>query len=289
VAGCGAATVEGGAVGGDVHTEDRFAWRDGAVHWSREGDGPPVVLCHGTPWSSWLWEGITRALSPRWTVYRWDLLGYGRSEQREGQDVSLGAQGELFAALLEHWRLDAPTVIAHDYGGAVALRGHLLHGCRYAGLGLVDVVALAPWGSPFFRLVGEHTGVFTQLPAPLHEALVRAYIAGASHRGLDVRVLDQLVAPWLGPTGAAAFYRQIAQADQRFTDEVEPRYPELDLPVHIVWGAQDTWVPADRGRRLHELIPGSSFEVIEGAGHLIHLDAPEALTASLVRWLDGVP
>lgn len=39
------------------------------------------------------------------------------------------------------------------------------------------------------------------------------------------------------------------------------------------------------GEHLHELIAGSSFELIEGAGHLIQLDAPEQLTSSLLRWL----
>jgi pimeloyl-ACP methyl ester carboxylesterase len=263
-----------------------FAWRDGRVAWTRQGAGPPVVLCHGTPWSSWLWQGVADALDRRFTVYRWDMIGFGASERRSGQDVSLGAQGALFAALLASWELERPAVVAHDYGGAVALRAHLLHGRAFASLALVDVVALGPWGSPFFRLVREHAEVFEQLPAPLHEALVRAYIGGASHRGLRDDHLDALAAPWMGDEGRAAFYRQIAQADQRFTDEIEGRYGQLDLPVHIVWGTEDTWIPPDHADRLHDLVPGSSLQLIEGAGHLIQLDAPEALTASLVRWLE---
>jgi hypothetical protein len=53
-----------------------------------------------------------------------------------------------------------------------------------------------------------------------------------------------LVAPWLGSDGQQAFYRQIAQADQAHTDEIEPRYRELDLPVLVVWGQEDTWTPS---------------------------------------------
>ena len=65
-----------------------------------------------------------------------------------------------------------------------------------------------------------------------------------------------LVSPWRGAEGQDAFYRQIAQADQRYTDEVEPRYPEIGIPVLVVWGQQDTWIPVDRAHRLGELIPG---------------------------------
>ena len=141
---------------------------------------------------------IADALRADHTVYLWDMLGYGTSTMADGQDVSLAAQGALFADLLGYWELAEPHVVAHDYGGAVALRAHLLHGARYRSLALVDVVALAPWGSEFFRLVGAHADVFAQLPPPLHEALVRAYIAGAAHRPLRAEDLDMLTAPWLG-------------------------------------------------------------------------------------------
>ena len=94
-----------------------------------------------------------------------------------------------------------------------------------------------------------------------------------------------LTAPWLGDLGQAAFYRQIAQADQRYTDEIEPRYPTLDLPVQVVWGTEDTWIPVDRAHRLAALIPGARLDLVPDAGHLIQLDAPEHLTAVLARWL----
>jgi pimeloyl-ACP methyl ester carboxylesterase len=267
---------------------ETFTWRDGQqVRWSRRGSGPPLVFCHGTPWSSALWKPIADTFSDEFTVHLWDMLGYGASAMSEGQDVSLAAQGALFAALLEHWDLAEPHVVAHDYGGAVSLRAHLLHGARYRSLALVDVVALAPWGSPFFRLVAENAPVFAQLPPALHEALVRAYIGGAAHRRLRPESLDLLVVPWLGRAGQAAFYRQIAQADQRYTDEIEPRYAELDLPVLVVWGVEDTWIPVDRAHRLAEQIPGATLRLVEEAGHLIQLDAPEQLTAILHRWLSS--
>ena len=255
------------------------------VRWTTAGHGPPVVFCHGTPWSSRLWESIATALSADRQVFLWDMPGYGESSMDAGADVSLATQGRVLAALLDHWGLDAPDVVAHDYGGATALRAHLLHGARYRSLALVDVVALAPWGSEFFRLVHDNAPVFEALPEPLHEALVTAYVRGASARGLSPDAERMLVGPWLGERGRPAFYRQIAQADQRFIDEVEPLYPQLDLPVRVVWGTDDTWIPVDRAHRLAEVIPGARLDLVPGAGHLIQLDAPERLTAVLARWL----
>ena len=264
---------------------EQLDWRGRRVRWGRHGSGPAVVLCHGTPWSSRLWAPFAQALSAEFTTYLWDMPGYGQSSKDAGHRVSLDIQGELLHDLLEHWELEAPHVVAHDYGGAVALRAHLLHGSRFASLALVDVVALAPWGSDFFRLVREHADVFAALPAAVHEGVLRAYIAGASHRGLRPEEADMLVAPWLGDTGQNAFYRQIAEADQAYTDEIEPLYPSIDLPGLVVWGSEDSWIPLDRGERLAELIPGAELRVVERAGHLIQLDRPVELATILHDWL----
>lgn len=178
-------------------------------------------------------------------------------------------------------------VVAHDFGGAVALRAHLLHSANYAALCLVDVVALSPWGSPFFTLVQQHPEVFSQLPPAIHRGVIDAYVQGASHHDLSKDSLDLLAAPWLSETGQAAFYRQIAQAEERFTDEIEAQLGTLDLPVHIVWGTEDTWIPVDRADRLHQAIPGSTLTLIEGAGHLIQLDAEATLASELTQWANA--
>jgi pimeloyl-ACP methyl ester carboxylesterase len=201
-----------------------------------------------------------------------------------GQDVSLAAQGRVFTELLAHWGLAEPLVVAHDFGGAVSLRAHLMHGARYRALALVDPVALAPWGSPFFRLVGKHSEVFEQLPPALHHALVREYVSSASSPGLHPAVLDRLIQPWLGDPGQQAFYRQIAQADQRYTDEVQDRYGEISIPTLVCWGQDDAWIPVTKGQELAARIPDARLEPIAGAGHLVPEDAPAELTAALIAF-----
>ncbi|MFC7544956.1 alpha/beta fold hydrolase [Plantactinospora sp. GCM10030261] len=268
---------------------ETFDSTSGEVRWNCLGDPDrePVVLCHGTPFSSYVWRGIARALARHHRVFVWDMPGYGASAKTAGQDVSLAAQSHVLGELLAHWRLASPTVIAHDFGGAVALRAHLLHDVPYRRLALVDPVALAPWGSPFFRLVGGNAEVFEALPPALHGALVREYVGSASSPGLRPATLDRLVAPWLSADGQAAFYRQIAQADQRYTDEIQDRYGEIDMPVLVCWGADDAWIPVDRGHELVGRIPGARLEVIPGAGHLVQEDAPADLAATLLDFVLG--
>ena len=268
-----------------VELSQTFEWRGRSVAWDRFGDGPAVVMCHGTPWSSQLWRPFARTLAAEFSVYLWDMPGYGQSSKDGDHAVDLGVQGALFADLLRHWNLDAPQVVAHDYGGAVSLRAHLVHGARYASLALVDVVALRPWGSDYFRLVAHNADVFAAQPAAVHRGALEAYIAGASHRGLTPDQMDLLTSPWSTDEGQAAFYRQIAQADERYTDEIQDRYASIDIPVAVVWGRDDAWIPVDRAVELARLIPGAALEVIDDAGHLIQFDAPVELATTLHRWL----
>lgn len=266
---------------------ERFATDGGDIAWDRLGEGPPVVLVHGTPWSSWTWRRVAPRLAERFAVYVFDLLGFGASDQRRGQDVSLAAHGMRLAALLERWGLERPALVAHDIGGATALRAHLLHHRDVAALALVDVVALAPWGSPFFRLVRDHEDVFERLPAPIHEGVLRAYVGTAQPRPLDREVESRLIAPWLGSAGQPAFYRQIAATEQEHTDEIEPLLERIDAPTLVIWGEADPWLPAARGAELADRIPGARLALLPGAGHLVQEDAPDELARLLGAHLDA--
>jgi pimeloyl-ACP methyl ester carboxylesterase len=264
---------------------ETFLFDGQVVRFGRIGgtDRPPLVLVHGTPFSSVVWRRIAPHLTEHRQVFYYDLLGYGLSEMRHNQDVSLRIQGGLFAALLSHWRLSKPDVVAHDFGGCTALRAHLLHGCEYDSLTLIDPVALSPWGSPFVRHVRDHEAAFVGLPPYIHAAILPAYIAGAAFQPLPASTLQLYVEPWLGGSGQAAFYRQIAQMDQRYTDEMESRYGEMRCRVSIVWGEQDGWIPVERGYELARRMKGSTLRVVPEAGHLVQEDAPEALVAALLK------
>jgi pimeloyl-ACP methyl ester carboxylesterase len=257
---------------------DHVDWQGRTIACERAGAGPDVVFCHGTPWSSRVWSPYAESLSDAFTVHLWDMPGYGRSSMDPGHSTDFASQAKAFAALLDHWQLERPHVIAHDIGGAVSLRATLFEKRRYASLMLVDVVAIPPSGSPFFRFVKEHPGTLDELPPYIHEAILRAYIQGASHRGLREEDLETLVAPWMTDAGRPAFYRQIAEYDEGYLAENEQHLKALSTPVQVVWGADDAWIPVETGRRLSELIPDARYVEVPGAGHLIQYDAPVALS-----------
>ncbi len=254
-----------------------------AVRWGKAGQGSPLVALHGTPFSSQVWRRIVPQIADRRTVYYFDLVGYGQSEMRAGQDVSLGVQNRVLAALFEEWGLERPAVVAHDFGGATALRAYYLDGLRYSALTIFDAVAMRPWGSPLVQHVREHEAAFAAMPEYMHRAILRAYLQTAAYNPLSEEALAIYSAPWIGATGQPAFYRQIAQMDLAYTDAVEGLYQRLDCPVSVLWGTQDEWVPYDTGPKLAARLSDRECTPIPEAGHLVQEDRPEAIVAALLK------
>lgn len=254
-----------------------------AVRWGKIGSGPPLVAVHGTPFSSQVWRKIIPHLASDRTIFYFDMVGYGQSEMREGQDVSLGVQNKVLASLCNEWNIDRPEILAHYFGGATVLRAYFLNGLRYSALTIFDAVALAPWGSPLVRHVRQHETAFAEMPAYMHRALLHAYLQTAAHNPLSEEALNRYGAPWIGPVGQPAFYRQIAQMDQRFTDEAETHYARMDCPVRVLWGKNDEWIPYEKGRHLAALISAEDCILLPETGHLVQEDCPEAIVAAVMK------
>ena len=194
------------------------------------------------------------------------------------------------AADAQAWGVQNTHVVAHDIGGAVALRAHLLHGVEYTDLFLWDIVTLDPWGSPFFQLVAENADVFAQLPTNLHSALVKEYIAGAFSHNPSAQEIDVLADPWLDPVGQAAFYQQIAALSAADTRPVVERLESTRCPARIGWGRDDPWVPLRQAYDLQSRLPGTpTVAVLDGVGHLSPCEAPSGVAAALHEWLTRSP
>jgi len=262
----------------------REATSAGEVAYEVFGEGPPVVLVHGTPMRSYLWRNIVPALAESRSVYAYDLLGYGESEKREGQDVSIAAQARLLGELIEEWGLDDPAVAGHDIGGAIVLRTHLLQGIRFSRIAVLDALVLTPWLSgPRSSTwhVWEHAGAYEAMPDHLFGAFFSAYL-GETNSNLGEEAFEAYLAPWRGEEGRRAFVRQALQLEERHTGEVEPLLSSVEAPVLVAWGAEDGWLDPSQALRLREEIPGSKLELIPRAGHFVQEDAPREVMEVLV-------
>ena len=109
------------------------------LHVLTAGDGPPVVLLHGWPQTSYAWRKIIPALAQRFRVVAPDLRGMGDSDKpASGYDLRTVAT-DIYE-LTEALGLERPSLVGHDWGGLVARRYALDWPGRAARLAILDIV-----------------------------------------------------------------------------------------------------------------------------------------------------
>ncbi|CAD6575084.1 MAG: hypothetical protein ASARMPRED_007047 [Alectoria sarmentosa] len=281
----------------------RTSTHEHRIRWTRFGNtlAPALVFIHGTPWSSAVWEDLASSLSAHYTIYLYDHPGFGISppyrrlvdaadHDKVDLDASLVLRAEASAALFNHWNMTSPPhVVSHDNGGLVSLRLLLDHGIKFASLCLIDVVAIGPFGLPFFKLVAENEAVFTAIPPNFVEGLVRAYVRSASCKSMPKEIEDMLCAPWLagGMQGSDKFLKQMVQAHYRDTGVLENEYARVGglSPTNIIWGREDAWIPVETAQRLKEALKAKHLVIMEEAGHLVQYDQPSKLALEVGLWL----
>lgn len=246
----------------------------GEVAYEVFGEGPSVVLVHGTPSRSCIWREVVAALAGRFEVYAYDLLGFGESERGEGVDVSISVQGRALAELVEIWGLEEARVAGHDIGGAVAQRTHLVEGVPFERIALLDAVVLTPWGTPALRHVKEHLGAYRSMPQDVFEDYVASRLRQTTSRPMEGAAFETYLSQWRGPEGQAAYLRKDEALIERDTAEVEQLLGSIEVPVRILWGGEDAWVEPSEAKVLAEKIPGAEATLVAGAGHFVMEDAP---------------
>lgn len=249
-----------------------------------------------------MWFDIASTLSSRYNIYVYDHGGFGLSpspKRLEGVsgdrmmdlDPSLSLRAEASAALFKQWNLQRPPhVVCHDNGGLVSLRLLLQHQIKFQSLCLIDVVVLGASGLPFFKLVAENESIFTSIPPNLFAGFVRGYVTSAAHRPLVKEVEDLLCAPWLadGSQGPERFLQEMIQAHHRDASGVKEQFSNVGklVPVKIVWGKEDSWIPSETAYRVRDTLNASEVVLVQGAGHLIHYDQPSKLAFEVGIWLE---
>ncbi len=229
---------------------------------------PPVVFVHGAGGTHQHWLYQVRGLA-RTATYAPDLPGHGRS-RGPGRD-SIVAYGDWLVAFLDSVGLERAVLTGHSMGGGIALDVALRHPDRVAGLGLVATGARMP-----------------VVPALL-ERLQR-----------DPEAAARLIADWsFGPEATDEMVRQGRRQLQEAQPEVlhgdfvacdafdvRERLAEISAPAFVVCGTQDRMTPVKYAPFLRDGIPRSTLYLVEGAGHMVLLEQPQAVTGALLALLE---
>jgi len=146
---------------------------------------------------------------------------------------------------------------------------------------LIDSVALRPWITPTTRHMKVHLDAYETIPTETFEAVVASHLGTATYRAMDEPTLATYLDQWRGEFGQRLYLQNTTQLDEKDTADFEPLLPTITVPVRIIWGEQDAWLPPATAERLHELIPGSDLVLLPDTGHFAMEDSPQEVAATL--------
>ena len=201
--------------------------------------------------------------------------------------MSVAAQSRMLAQLLDLWGLERPALVGHDVGASIVLRAHLVDGHPASRLALIDAAVLLPWNTPATVHMRKHLEAYRTMPAHIYERVVSAHLATAVKRPLEPETLDAYLRPWRGQKGQAAYFRKIEQWRDEDMAVLAPLLSTIDVPVLVLWGSADAWLPTETGERLAAAIPGARLELVEGAGHFAMEDEPSVVAEKLAAFLSA--
>jgi len=261
-----------------------YAVIDGVrVRYVDEGQGAPVVMIHGFASSLETWAAVRPTLvAAGHRVVALDLRGFGWTSRPPG-DYSSDAQARLVLDLMDHLGVERAAVVAHSYGGGVALRVAMMAPARVSRLALYDAWAYDAQLPAFFH-AARADGVGEAMFAAWYGERVEDRMALAFHdpRFVTIELIDAVEAALRRPgTYAAA----LAAVRGMHYERVEGRYRTVSQPTLLLWGREDRVTPLAVGERLVRDLPGARLVVYPGCGHFPMIEHAAQSTAELSRFL----
>jgi len=249
----------------------------------RMGSGPVLLLLHGLACDHTTWLPVIRQLARHHTVIAPDLLGHGQSGKPRG-DYSVGGYANGMRDLLTVLGIDKVTVVGHSLGGGVAMQFAYQFPERTERMILVSPGGLGPEVTPLIRAItlpGSHQviGIGT-LPGirQAGTALLRALHRSGLPATRDLAEVADIYESFRDPRTRAAI-RQVVRAvidvKGQIVTMVDRAYLTQEMPMLVVWGADDLVIPFKHARSVADLAPGAVVEIFPNAGHFPHKDHPE--------------
>ncbi len=259
-----------------------------SAHVVRSGRGEPVVLLHGFGGSSYSWRRVAAALAGDYELIAVDLNGFGYTERpRDPGGYTVAGQLALVLGVMDALGIERAHVAGHSYGGALAINLAWRHPERVRTLTLVDSAGEAyPWT--------RRRAVAAITPLTYLYVRARAIRRGSIRAGLEGSFADDsLVTPELVDEyydrvrieGVSRAFGGLTRPTSEPRDL--PELARLELPVLMVWGAEDELTDLAVARQVASTLPDARLVVLAGVGHIPPEESPEQLAELMRAFLAG--
>lgn len=241
------------------------------VETSGPADAPAILLIHGGGVAGWMWQAQVAELARDHRVIVPDLPGHGRSasERYTTQEEVAAA----LAAVLEGERVTDVAVVGFSLGGQLAVQ---LASTRPDLVGRVVVVSCITEAIPFAGLSTWLIGVAA--PLTRNRGFARA-------QAKQLFIPDDLLEDYFATSEAMSKENLVALTRANFAFRMPAGWSRFPGRVLLIAGSREPKAAQRSMAGLHAALPGSEYELVEGAGHGVSLQRPDWFTARLREWL----
>ena len=272
------------------HREASHFLRTGAARWhvQRMGEGPPLLLLHGTGASVHSWRGLMPILARSHDVIAMDLPRHAFTTGHDAYAMSLPAMAREVARVLEALEVTPQAIIGHSAGAAIALQLALDHAYRGPIVGLSAALRPFPGAmAQIFPAIAKTLFVNPLVPRIFTGSIdlvggAEKFLWRSTHSRIDAAGLACYRTLLKHPGHAGGALAMMANWD---LPALRARMAEVRNPVLLLHGANDPAIPPDWARDAAGWLPAARLELLPGLGHLAHEEDPAKAAAHIAAFL----
>ncbi|MGY1710884.1 alpha/beta fold hydrolase [Geodermatophilus sp. SYSU D00758] len=248
-----------------------------------------VVFVHGNPGPAEDWRGLVsrtgtfaRAVAP-------DMPGFGRADKPGTFVHTVDGYARHLGGVLDALGVRRAHLVLHDFGGPWGLWWAADHLDRVASLTLVDIGVLRGYRWHYLARVWRTTGVGEAFMATATLPAMRLLLRHGNPRGLPPETVARMYRDLKDPGCRRAVLRLYRATDAAaVSEDLHRRLQGRDLPVLVLWGRHDPYLPVAYAERQRETFPEAEVVVLEGSGHWPMHDDPAAVERAVLPFLRRV-
>jgi pimeloyl-ACP methyl ester carboxylesterase len=263
--------------------------RDGTrIAYQRAGEGPPLVLIHGTADDHTIWSPLVPALSEHFTVYAIDRRGRGESEETDPESFAIAREFEDVIAIVD--AIGEPAyVLGHSYGAICAL-GAALQTDKLQKLVLYEPPMLTVSGDWLIPEVaqegmGQAVEAMDQMLAEGdNEGVMLTFARDIAQVPEEAIAAFRTMPSWQASVDMADTIVREVHAVENYDFDPE-RFHDLSIPALLLTGSESPPFMQAATEAVASALPNDRVVTLEGQGHLAMAFDPEGFTSQLFAFL----
>ncbi|MBT06781.1 MAG: alpha/beta hydrolase [Rhodospirillaceae bacterium] len=253
------------------------------IHFSKLGNGPPIVFLHGIGGNRTNWTAQQLRMSSTYTTIAWDARGYGKSDDYEGP-LCFHDFAEDLERLLDFNKIEKAHMVGLSMGARILMDFYPTNKERVATLTLCDCFfsykkALSPEKQKEFIELRQRPLLagkpLSELAPTLIQSLVGPNCSDQAQKQLYQSILDIHVSSYLKTIEATTKFNATGSLS------------DISVPVQLIFGEHDKLTPPSVGAFMHSQLPNSNLNIISDSGHLSNIEQPGDFNLVMEKFIES--